>query len=162
MCDYSLESRLSRPAVVGEEIETFDFGGTHGFKSVTDPGGYQETTAICLLPGTEIAFDAPVQTREWAEWSQPNNTRIEHPAATIEHKVARFAKVHEGEAFQHHDGLEFPDRLGGETVLLHHLVAGQKATVLQLPADIEAAKKLDESTRPVVIVREMDPAGLFD
>jgi hypothetical protein len=31
----------------------------------------------------------------------------------------------------HHDALEFPD---GQTVLLTELVEGQKATVLQLPA----------------------------
>ena len=35
----------------------------------------------------------------------------------------------------HHDALEFPD---GEMVLLTHLMEGQQATVLQLPASAGA------------------------
>jgi hypothetical protein len=37
----------------------------------------------------------------------------------------------------HHDALEFPD---GQIVLLTHLRAGQRATVLQLPAQPNAAQ----------------------
>jgi hypothetical protein len=36
----------------------------------------------------------------------------------------------------HHDALEFPD---GQLVLVTRLCAGQRATVLQLPADTRAA-----------------------
>jgi hypothetical protein len=52
MCDYSLQSIRSRPAKVGDRLVTRDFGtGTRGFAAVDDL-----ETAICLLPGTELAF----------------------------------------------------------------------------------------------------------
>lgn len=150
MCDYSLESVKSRAAVKGDRLVTRNFGcGTYGFaeEGVTAEIG-TSGTAICLLPGTELAFDAPVQVRAWTKWGQ-DCVAIDHPAKTIEHRVARFTKVNPDEMFKHHDGLEFPDHLGVFPVLLTHLVEGQTATVIQLPADPEAAKALDEATRKV-------------
>ena len=51
--------------------------------------------------------------------------------ACVNHKVARFRQVDLDNPHVHHDALEFP---GGAIVMLTHLFAGQKATVLQLPA----------------------------
>ena len=56
MCDYSLQGVASRPAAVGDKLVTRNFGtGTRGFSAPED-----RNTAVCLLPGTEIAFAAEV------------------------------------------------------------------------------------------------------
>ena len=56
MCDFSLQSVRSRPAKVGDKLVTRDFGtGTRGFADVDDLG-----TAVCLMPGTELAFAGEV------------------------------------------------------------------------------------------------------
>ena len=52
MCDYSLECVQSRPAKVGEKLRIQRFNlGTRGFASPDDC-----KTAVCVLPGTELAF----------------------------------------------------------------------------------------------------------
>jgi hypothetical protein len=52
MCDYSLQNLKSRPAAVGDELVTHNFGtGTRSFAAPESP-----YVAVCLLPGTEIAF----------------------------------------------------------------------------------------------------------
>ena len=59
MCDYSLEL-ASRPAKVGDKLVSTGFPHTvtRGFASVDEPN-----VAVCLLPGTELAFDKEV--RDW-------------------------------------------------------------------------------------------------
>jgi hypothetical protein len=115
MCDYSLELIASRPAKVGDKLVSTGFPHTitRGFASVDD-----RNVAVCLLPGTELAFDKEVrfETRMVFSWGSG-------------HTVAKFRQVNKG---VHHDALEFPD---GQTVLLTHLCKGQHATVLQLPVD---------------------------
>src|SRR5215472_17353247 len=57
MCDYSLHMVRTRPAKVGEKIITHDFGtGTRVFAAPEDC-----SVAVCLLPGTELAFEKPVK-----------------------------------------------------------------------------------------------------
>ena len=57
MCDYSLQSVASRPAKVGDKLTTWDFGtGTIGFAAAEDT-----RVAVCVLPGTELAFSKPVE-----------------------------------------------------------------------------------------------------
>ena len=58
MCDYSLHGVASRPAKVGDKLVSTQFRNsiTRGFASVEEPG-----IAVCLLPGTEIAFDKDVE-----------------------------------------------------------------------------------------------------
>jgi hypothetical protein len=57
MCDYSLQTVRSRPAKVGEKLRTQRFiTGTSGFAAPEDAG-----TAVCVLPGTELAFATPVR-----------------------------------------------------------------------------------------------------
>ena len=50
--------------------------------------------------------------------------------------AARFRQVNLDNPVAHHDALEFPD---GQVVLVTRLCDGQRATVLQLPADTRAA-----------------------
>jgi hypothetical protein len=57
MCDYSLHTVQTRPAKVGEKLITHDFGtGTRGFAAPEDC-----SVAVCILPGTELAFEKPVK-----------------------------------------------------------------------------------------------------
>ena len=84
------------------------------FASVDEP-----ELAVCLLPGTELAFEKEVQCEGIVlSWR-------------LGHAVAKFQQVNKGQSNVHHDALEFPD---GKIVLLTHLCKGQRATVLQLPA----------------------------
>jgi hypothetical protein len=124
MCDYSLHGVRNRPAKVGEKLVTMDFGtGTRGFASPGDP-----RTAVCLFPGTELAFSREIRYSAWTIWYL-----IKHwskmRAETL-HRTAIFRRVELG-LMTHHDALELPD---GEIVLLTRLSRGQEATVLQLPA----------------------------
>jgi hypothetical protein len=49
----------------------------------------------------------------------------------VDYKVARFRQVNVNDPNLNHDALEFPS---GQIVMVTRLVAGQRATVLQLPA----------------------------
>jgi hypothetical protein len=57
MCDYSLHLVASRPAKVGDKLVSTNFANsmTRGFAAVGEP-----TVAVCLLPGTEVAFERDV------------------------------------------------------------------------------------------------------
>ena len=116
MCDYSLHAIASRPARVGEELVSTPFRGsaTLGFASPAEKG-----VAVCLLPGTELAFETNVRYR--AGWFK---TRI------VNFNVAKFCKIAPEALCQHHDALAFPD---GSMVLVNSLVQGQRVRVLQLP-----------------------------
>jgi hypothetical protein len=118
MCDYSLEHVASRPAAAGQRLVTARFPPlmTRGFTEVGKPA-----VAICLLPGTEIAFDGEVK-------AEPNFPLM--PKRRIDERVARFRQVALDQPTAHHDAFEFAN---GEIVLLTRLVLGQIATVLQLP-----------------------------
>ena len=58
MCDYSLHHVASRPAKVGDKLLTSKFFNTPtgGFAAVDDVN-----IAVCLLPGTEVAFERDVE-----------------------------------------------------------------------------------------------------
>jgi hypothetical protein len=116
MCDYSLHAVASRPAEVGEELVTTTFRGTstRGFASETDPG-----VAVCLLPGTELAFADEVRYDNRWIWTR-----------TINSRVGKFGKIDPLVPERHHDAVEFAD---GSYVLVTQLVEGQRVTVLQLP-----------------------------
>ncbi len=119
MCDYSLDLVASRPAKVGDELVTTEFQNsmTRGFAAIGEPN-----VAVCLLPGTEIAFENEVEYERFLTFFS---------TMKLGKKVARFRQINVGKPRVHHDALEFPD---GETVLLTRLCEGQHATVLQLPA----------------------------
>jgi hypothetical protein len=129
MCDYSLHHVASRPAKVSDKLVTtklsktsargFAAVGEHGAKLVIHDAPPQ--VAVCLLPGTELAFDDEV--RYDRAFSFFGNARVNH-------KVARFRQVELSDPHVQHDALEFPN---GQVLKLTQLVAGQTATVLQLP-----------------------------
>ena len=58
MCDYSLHLVASRPAKVGDTLIATDFAKSisRGFAATGEPN-----VAVCLLPGTELAFESEVQ-----------------------------------------------------------------------------------------------------
>jgi hypothetical protein len=119
MCDYSLHSVKSRPAKVGDKLTTHNFNtGTRGFAAPEDA-----STAVCVLPGTELAFATAVRCspRGLFAWK----------VKAVNHTTAIFRQINRHEALTHHDALEFPD---GQIVLLTDLCGDQEATVLQLPA----------------------------
>jgi hypothetical protein len=119
MCDYSLHYVKSRPAKVGDKLTTRDFGtGTRGFAASEDPN-----VAVCVLPGTELAFAHEVERVSPRLWPWHD--------CVIEQKTAIFRQINKDRVVAHHDALEFPD---GQLVLLTCLSEGQQATVLQLPA----------------------------
>jgi len=133
MCDYSLHDVKSRPAKVGDKLVSTQFPNsiTRGF---CDPS--QPRVAVCLLPGTELAFEKEV------EW-QPSFGFL--PARKSPHKVTRFRQVNFHRPTTHHDALEFPD---GKIVLVTCLCEGQHATVLQLPSTGRPATEPGEQVVP--------------
>jgi hypothetical protein len=125
MCDYSLEHQMSRPAKAGDRLLTCSFSPstTRGFCEDGKPD-----IAVCVAPGTEIAFDEPVR---FAGLFSFLLQAYQHDC-----KLARFRKINADNHLVHHDALEFAN---GQVVLLTHLREGQRATVLQLPNSAEAS-----------------------
>jgi hypothetical protein len=144
MCDYSLEHVASRPAVVADRLIVTGFRHTitRGFAGAGDLN-----TAVCLRPGTELAFDEAV--------------RYEHPIThwqkTARSNVARFRQIDMHVAHAHHDALEFAD---GTIVPLARLLPGQWATVLQLPS-VPLKTIEGEVATPAGEVAQTKPADFF-
>jgi hypothetical protein len=133
MCDYSLQNVRSRPAQVADQLTTRDFGtGTRGFCAAADSG-----LAVCVLPGTELSFEKEVTCL-------PVGGLLPWRERVIRHKTAIFRQVNKDRAAAHHDALEFPD---GRVVLLTLLCEGQRATVLQLPAQPKTAEEAASQQR---------------
>src|SRR2546423_1533578 len=119
MCDYSLQHVRSRAAQVGDKLTTRNFGtGTRGFAAPEDP-----TTAVCILPGTELAFSGEIA---FASLSSP---RAEVQKARS--NTAVFRQINRDLLRAHHDALEFPD---GTVVLLTDRVDGPTGDGRHLPA----------------------------
>ena len=116
MCDYSLHAVESRPAEVGETLITTTFRGTstRGFASEKNPA-----MAVCMRPGTELAFAENVRYDNRWIWTK-----------TVGFRVGKFGAIDPDVPHRHHDAIEFPD---GNSVLVTQLCEGQRATVLQLP-----------------------------
>ena len=115
MCDYSLHAVATRPAEVAETLVSTDFStGTRGFASPNNP-----QVAVCLRPGTEIAFEKDAQADGMMF------------RRNVGDQLARFRQIDTEKLHQHHDALEFSN---GTVVLVTDLIPGQRATVLQLPA----------------------------
>ncbi|MGB8893118.1 MAG: hypothetical protein WA322_10030 [Pseudolabrys sp.] len=132
MCDYSLQHTLSRPAKVGDKLTTHNFGtGTRGFAAQED-----SAVAVCVLPGTELAFSNKVSllAAGLLNW-RPR---------TIGHTMAIFRQINKENPRTHRDALEFPD---GQILLLTHLSEGQEATVLQLPVQPKTPQEVEAQAR---------------
>jgi hypothetical protein len=95
--------------------------------------------AVCLLPGTEIAFEKEV------EYDRSISLL---PSMQLGEKVARFRQVNMDKPNVHHDALEFPN---GQIVLLTRLCEGQHTTVLQLPAAPRTTEEAKEQSRGSVV-----------
>jgi hypothetical protein len=135
MCDYSLERVASRPAVAADRLVSTNFTGTstRGFAGAGDLN-----TAVCLRPGTEIAFDSEPRFDDWVTYTE----------ARANGTVARFRQIDQHNPYAHHDALEFAD---GTIVPVARLVQGQWATVLQLPSvplNIRATDVVPEESSP--------------
>ena len=120
MCDYSLHAVASRPAKVGETLITTTFRGTatRGFASESEPA-----VAVCLLPGTELAFAENVKYDHGWIWRKTSGFR-----------VGKFGAIEPDMPQRHHDAIEFPD---GNSVLV---------TVLQRPATAPASAPVRTAT----------------
>jgi hypothetical protein len=136
MCDYSLHNVASRPAKVDDKLVSTRFPNsiTRGFATIEEPN-----VAVCLLPGTELAFEKDV------EYDAPLGFL---PNRKLAEKVARFRQINSGQPSVHHDALEFPS---GQTLLLTRLCEGQRATVLQLPASPRSTNEAQEQQRGFLV-----------
>lgn len=107
MCDYSLQHVATRAAKVGDLLVTTKFNNsiTRGFAEVGEPN-----VAVCILPGTELAFDRDVECDHALGF---------FPTRKLRERVARFRQINMDNPYEHHDALEFPS---GQVVLLHSAV----------------------------------------
>jgi hypothetical protein len=128
MCDYSLHGVLNRPARIGDKLLSTNFVNsfTRGFTAVGEP-----KVAVCLRPGTELAFEQGVEVEHVFRRLMPR-----FGFGKTSQVVARFRQVNMDRPDTHHDALEFPN---GKIVLVTRLCPGQHATVLQLPAAAHGA-----------------------
>jgi hypothetical protein len=139
MCDYSMHHVASRPAKVGDELVStkFESSFTRGFAATGQP-----RIAVCLLPGTELAFAKEVEYEP--------AFRLLRKRRKIVEKVAQFQRVRISRPEAHRDALQFPS---GQIVLVTRLCPGQIATVLQLPAsEVNAKLAPMEEERSIVRV----------
>jgi len=159
MCDYSLHHLTSRPAKIGDKLVTSELArsSTRGFAAVGEHGAKlvihddPPKVAVCLLPGTELAFHDDVRyDRAFRLFGK----------ARVNHKVARFRQIDMNDPHVQHDALEFPN---GQVLKVTQLVAGQTATVLQLPVatrhpeHVETRRVARSSDSRVVLNRAFRP-----
>ena len=133
MCDYSLHAIKTRDAKVGDKLITHQFaGGTTGMCDPSEP-----EVAVCLRPGTELAFDVPLYKRQTMLF------RKRYDAG-----VAKFVQRVTDSPNLHRDALEMPN---GEQVLITLLEPGQHFTVLQLPSIRVPTETVQEQERPEAV-----------
>jgi hypothetical protein len=128
MCDYSLQNLASRPAKVGDQLIStrFPHAITRGFAAADEPN-----VAVCLLPGTEVAFESAAEFDGLLPFL---------PNRRTSQTVARFRQINMEYRAAHHDALEFP---GGKVVMVNALTEGQRLTVLQLPVLARLEAEID-------------------
>ncbi len=122
MCDYSLHAMTSRPTRAGDTLMTTAFEGTNsrGFCAKGEP-----STAVCLRPGTEIAFQhEPKRDGLFWPWL------LRFGFGRIGSNLVRFRKLNPDQAYVHHDAPEFAN---GKLVCVTSLREGRQAIVLQPP-----------------------------
>ena len=90
-------SRALRGAKVGDKLVSTKFTNsiTRGFTAIGEPN-----VAVCLMPGTELAFDRDVECEA---------ALAIFPTKKIGQRVARFRQINVEQPTMHHDALEFPD-----------------------------------------------------
>jgi len=133
VCDYSLQAVKSRPAKVGDRLTVTNFGtGTRGFSAPED-----RSVAVCVLPGTEMAFDSEIQESALFNINGLFSKKTGHC-------TARFRQLDKDKERVHHDALELPD---GRQIFLTNLTEGQTASVLQLPAEPRNEQEKEDQRR---------------
>ena len=143
MCEYSLHHVASRPAKVKDKLVATELGSSsiRGFAAVGEHGATlvihddPPKVAVCLLPGTELAFDDDVRY---------DRALPLFGKARVKHKVARFRQIDMNDPHVQHDALEFPN---GEILKVTRLAAGQTATVLQLPVVTQRPEHVEHVAR---------------
>jgi hypothetical protein len=146
MCDYSLMHSKSRPAAVGDKLTVYDMGSrTHGLTESEFAHGdnWGSMTAVCLLPGTEVAFNAPVKRHV------PDGAWRSQEVVEMKSSVGIFCQMDKENLFTHHDAFEFAE--DHDRVLINHLVAGQTLTVLQLPAAPKTKVEAEAQERVAIV-----------
>jgi hypothetical protein len=118
MCDYSLHAVASRPAKIGDKLITTQFPNsfTRGLAADTEP-----EVEVCLLPGTEVAFDQKVRYAHLLGWLRSRTTKEE---------LARFRQVNMDNSHTHHDAFEFPS---GKIVTVTRLVKNPEVDCASAP-----------------------------
>ena len=96
--------------------------------------------AVCLVPGTELAFDAPLRGNA--------NRFVPFFMKKFDFKTGKFVQLNVDNPYQHHDAIEFGD---GGTVLINDLVEDQMLRVIQLPAPPQTAKEVKEQERAATV-----------
>jgi hypothetical protein len=134
MCDYSMMHVKSRAAQAEDRLVTTDFGSTRGF---ADPAATECKTAVCIKPGTEIAFEHNIVVMTGTRYS-PGEDEV------LDSTVAIFRQVDVENLYAHHDVLELPN---GKQVKCTDLKEGQCARVLTLPAAPKTAEEAKEQER---------------
>jgi hypothetical protein len=148
MCDYSLHGVANRPAKIGDKLVSTNFinSFTRGFTEVGEP-----KIAVCLMPGTELAFDEDVEVDHVFRRLLPR-----FGFGSTGQRVARFRQVNLDRQDTHHDALEFPN---GKIVLVTKLRAGQRASVLQLPATAKPHVHVHEAPQAATRPATTPPIG---
>ena len=80
MCDYSLHNVAARPAKVGDKLVSTRFPNsiTRGFATIDEPN-----VSVCLPPGTELVFEAEVDTRPRWPFFQKRSWARAWPASVM-------------------------------------------------------------------------------
>ena len=80
MCDYSLHGVAARPAKIGDKLVTTQFWNTttRGFSAVDE-----QRVAVCLLPGTEVAFENKVERHLTGFQLVENDQAVASPGRTF-------------------------------------------------------------------------------
>ena len=94
MCDYSLHGVSTRPAKVGDKLISTRFLNslTRGFAATEDP-----SVAVCLLPGTELAFEQEVESHpKFTIVAQRDSVALSFPAPILADRTERIERVDDG------------------------------------------------------------------
>jgi hypothetical protein len=146
MCDFSLHAAAQKPAEKGHKMKTarlaYTGGSSGGFFDADDP-----SVAVCLQPGTEVAFDKPPLLRRGFRAFVPSIIRRGLGEGLPQ--MATFRKVDLSKTHTHHDALEF---VGGRVVKIDDLKTGLSARVVSLPVsgDVPVEQMVEDVVEKIV------------
>jgi len=108
MCDYSLHAVESRPAQIADKLISTSFrrSSTNGFAAQD-----HREVAVCLLPGTELAFDEDVKFYHRWIWAKSTGFRVARFCSVDAHRSPTRARAPPGAGFYRNLGTQL-SRLG--------------------------------------------------